>query len=231
MSVLTAIGFDDIWNEACDTREAELRQRVLDKFVLKPCPPEPVPYYNKLMYAPQDPISSLHGCGLEQLAKLRKLNIHKLEDLVLFKSGTDGPPFPEFESLRISARTLLEKRINKHSWRGLHMRVRTRSGRVLRVLVGDLVVRAHSVVLETTCTTRQKTHVKYWSPVALAAFHNMWVNNDIVSDNSDSEDVQKPFDYVVPHLQIESTDTSQFSTYQLFGIRTVIQETNLLRHV
>lgn len=178
-----------------------------------------------------DSVSLLKGCGKVTTAKLNTHGVYTYRDLLGFTgviSGVNIDHLRHLASREIGvARTSVT--MDYHSWKGMVGHLIRSKGHVTRVIIGDLVVGPHTVHLNTSWIQGGKIHRKAVSPVSLLCAQIMWLSNDIVSDESDS-DSYDPVETTLPKFLVE-TENPKIKTLtkpELDAIHSIVRETNQL---
>ena len=178
-----------------------------------------------------DPITMLKGCGRISSQKLNSNGVFTYRQLIAFKGDIPGVNVGALKNTALAdlKPTKSTVEIQNHNWKDRVCHLVREKGQVTRAIIGNLVVGPHRVLLDVKWTARGKRRTKAISPVALLCAQILWLSNDIISDDSDS-DSGESLQSVLPKFLVDTTSTviQNLSRSELVAIHSVVKETNQL---
>jgi hypothetical protein len=190
------------------------------------------------MSKPTDPVSLIAGCGSVSVQKLNEYRVYTYADLIAFSGH-----IPDFKYLQkfktIAAKSLsnldVQSRqltssqiteISSHSWIDHTCHILRAKGQVTRVKIDRLLITPHRILMNVLWRERGTIRRKSVSPIVLVSTQCLWLTNDIVSDDSDS-DTYDPVETVLPKFLVD-TKLQILDKLQIQAICSLVKEVNLL---
>lgn len=177
-----------------------------------------------------DAVSGLHGCGPKTVAKLNERGVHTYGDLLNFGDKIPGINIPQLKRRANEELKVHETRLKNHSWAGMVCHTVHRGNKMIRVTIGDLVIRPYRVALVVHWNLKNKKFKRLVSPTNLLATHVLWLNQDCVSDYSSEEDSPPPETIrPLPIFEIfENPEIPRLDSEKLDALHSLIKETRRL---
>lgn len=175
-----------------------------------------------------DNISLLKGCGKATTNKLNAHGIYTYQSLIRFKGDIPNINLKQLQTVAIKELNN-SKEIDAHNWKDRVCHVVRAKGHVTRAVIENLVIGPHKVMLSVKWKDKGKTCRKQVTPISLLCTQIMWLSNDIMSDDSDSDSCD-PIEHMLPKFLIDVKNTSvlTLTQFELQGIQSVVKETNQL---
>lgn len=177
-----------------------------------------------------DSVSHLKGCGKKTLEKFHSIGIHTYGDLISYSGlvlGCDIIKFKEMAKKELSQK----KHITSHSWHNRICHITRKNGGATRVRIKDLVIFPHRILMNVIWIEKKQTKRKSVSPLMLIATQVLWIDENIVSDDSDSDSCEK-LERVLPKLSIDPLgfDIKNLKPSEGQALLSLIKETNHFRN-
>lgn len=186
--------------------------------------------------AESDDVKLVPGCGIAKTTRLHANGIKTIGDLLACSIDV---PTVNIPALQKAAKQCLNPivKIDAHSWMDRVCHIMRSKGKIQRCIVKDLHIGSHYISLEVQfqkSRQAQKLLPKIVSPAALFCMNVFWLQKDIMSDDSETEDATFSMEKItiLPKffMNIDSPKMQQLSAVQLKAIHQVVKEVNQLRH-
>lgn len=174
-------------------------------------------------------ITTLPGVGPKTKTLLHTYGITTIDALLRYKGG----PIPRMniEHLKALALSSLGEttELTNHNWYNHIVHIVRARKRVVRARVKQLNVKGDNILLLVEWRERTRIKTKTVTPVALLALQIMWLNNDIVSDDSGS-DSPEVVTTPLPKFLVDPEDPylRRLNLQQQKSLRHTVREVNQL---
>ena len=174
----------------------------------------------------EDSVNILPGCGPKTQAKLNQASIFTLKDLIMYNGFVKG--VANLKKLKEIAQQYIKdtKEFQNHNWYGCISHIIRDGSQVTRVKIKNLVFSPNRILVHVTWREKGSVRRKSVSLSTLVYNEIFWLNNDIVSDDSDdeSEDPKNIDTDLLPKFEIDQKIFCQLSASEAQALRFHIKE-------
>ena len=183
-------------------------------------------------YSEHDLVSSLPGCGKITVQRLNNCNIHTIKDLIQFEGKIKDVPLDKLKQIA-KKKTNKKIELSEHSWKGHFAHIVRSKGQITRVQIDTLLIAPHRILLNVVWKEGKNIRRKSVSPSVVLCLQITWLNQVIVSDDSESESHMPPVTNTLPEFFIGANyeTTKNLDTEQKRALKSLQNEINQIAKV